>query len=73
MSTRLSPEVLSAGWGAPALHQLIVCSEPMLGVQIRDVDWGSGEHRLLTGAMGVLQPPSGKGLEQCGVSHLGNS
>lgn len=45
----------------------------MLGVQIRDVDWDSGEHRLLTGTVGVLQPPSGEGLEQCGVSHLGNS
>lgn len=28
-----------------------VCSEPMLGVQTRDVDWGSGEHRLPSGSL----------------------
>lgn len=28
-----------------------VCSEPRLGVQIRDVDWGSGEHQLPSGAL----------------------
>lgn len=28
-----------------------ICSEPRLGVQIRDVDWGSGEHQLPSGAL----------------------